>query len=304
MPFDLFGDFGFAGGQDVAPSPYQNNQLCINFYPEINKQNAKEPVALLGCPGLIPLANAPGGGAPAFSAAMTQWPQPSSVTNLPVRGQWVLPGSTKAIVVIGSAAYTAEMIAGVLTLRVVGSLASNSGPVCIRDNGAGGVVCIVDGSNGYYYVFGASGSAVGPIGTFVQITDAAFLGADRVAFIDGWWIFNQPGTQVFYTPKSTYSTAFVGSNFALIDSQTDNLVTLMDSKEELWLVGERHTEIWYDGGGQYFPFQRLVGTPLQVGCKAKHSIARFSADGEDGSGLVRAQRARRERHRAHQGPEL
>ena len=61
-----------------------------------------------------------------------------------------------------------------------------------------GTAVIVDGPNGYFYAYGTT-STIGPIGTFQQIHDPAFLGADRVAFIDGWWVFNQPGTQTFYT---------------------------------------------------------------------------------------------------------
>jgi hypothetical protein len=56
---------------------------------------------------------------------------------------------------------------------------------------------------------------------------------------------------------------------------------VIENKEELWLVGERTTEIWYDAGGQFFPFQRLVGTPLQVGCKAWASICQLSQGGTD-----------------------
>lgn len=289
MGFDVFGDFGFVGGHDPAPDPYQNAQQCINYYPEVNKQNPKEILALLGCPGLTQLVAAPGGGAPGFSSSMTAWPQPSSVTNLPVRGLWEMPGGQTAIAVIGSVVYlvgiqtaaTSTSFA-VLKLTKIGFTNTATGPVSIRDNGPGGVAVIVDGPYGYYYVFGSAGSAVGPVGTFTRIIDTAFLGADRVAFIDGWWIFNQPGTQVFYTPAQQYGTTFNGSNFALKDSSTDLLIAVIESKEQLWLLGERTTEIWYDAGGQYFAFQRLVGTPLQVGCKAKFSVARFNSEGQDG----------------------
>lgn len=287
MSFDLFGDFTFAAGHDPAPDPYQNTQLCINWYVEVNKQKPKEALALLACPGLVQLVAAAGGGAPGFTSTMTAWPPPYSGPTLPVRGCLVLPGQQQAITIIGNTCYLVTASAPTstafptLNLTAVGTLQTSAGPVCIRDNGAGGVVCIVDGPYGYYYVFGP-GATIGTIGTFVQITDPAFLGADRIAFIDGWWIFNQPGTQHFYWPSATYSTTFVGSNFALNDAQTDNLVTLMDNKEELWLVGEVHTEIWFDAGQPYIPWQRLVGTPLQVGCKAKHSIARFNAEGQDG----------------------
>ena len=219
----------------------------------------------------------------------TSWAKPYTGTAVPVRGLWVLPGRTQAIAIIGSGCYivtyTQSDTSVLPTLSLgnsVGTLLTTGGQVRIRDNGLGGVAVIVDGPNGYYYVYGTAGSAVGPVGTFVQITDTNFLGSFSVAFIDGWWIFQQPFTQKFYTNSAPYSTTFDASYYAYKDSFSDNLVAVMESKEELWLLGEQTTEIWYDAGGQYFPFQRLVGTLLQVGCKAPYSVARFSAGGQDG----------------------
>lgn len=209
------------------------------------------------------------------------WPLPSAITNLPGRGAWELPGGKQSLWVIGNGCFlmtVATPLTGstqaAFTIKRVGTLNTNTGPVSIRDNGVGGTAVIVDGPYGYYYTVATQ--------AFIQITDPAFLGADRVAFIDGWWVFNQPGTQVFYTPTSTYSLAFNGSNFALKDGATDLLVSLIENKEELWLIGEKTTEVWYDAGGQFFPFQRLVSTMLQVGCSAKHSVARFNSENSDG----------------------
>ena len=280
-PLQLFGDFGFAGGQDVAPDPSQNRQICINYYAEVNKQNPKEVLALLGTPGLVQLCAAPGGGAPGFSSTMTTWPLPSTITDLPVRGFWVLPGSQTALVVIAATCYLVTMAAPAtatsfpqLALTNVGTLLTGSGPVCIRDNNAGGYAVIVDGPNGYFYSIATQ--------AFTRITDPAWLGATSVAFIDGWWIFNQPGTQTFYTNVPQYSTTFQGAYYALKDAFTDNLVALIELKELLWLIGETTTEIWYDAGGQYFGFQRLSGTLIQAGIKAAASLSRFSTEGADG----------------------
>src|SRR5581483_6676215 len=79
-----------------------------------------------------------------------------------------------------------------------------------------------------------------------------------------------------------YATNFNASLFNLKDAFSDNLMAVAENKEELWLPGETTTEIWYNAGGQYFPFQRLIGTLLQVGCKATHSIARLTTEGQDG----------------------
>lgn len=288
MPLEVFGDFSFVGGEDTSANPYQDRQQLINWYVEVSPSKAaKEVKSLLGCPGLIQVAAAPGGGAPGFSSLMTEWPQPSTVTNLPVRGAWVLPGSNQGLVVMANACYLVTIVSagsttvpGVLSLTQVGTLNTNAGPVCIRDNGVVGTAVLVDGPNGYYYGYN-SASAIG-LGIFQKITDPAFLGANTVAFIDGWWIFNQPGTQTFYTNGQPYSLAFNGSYFALKDASSDQLMGVIESKEELWLPGEKTTEIWYDAGGQYFPFQRLVATMLQVGCKATGSLARLSTEGQDG----------------------
>lgn len=286
----LFGDFGFVGGEDSAPDTRQNPQICINLYPEINNQNPKEVLALLGCPGLTQLVAASGGGAPGFSSSQTVWPQPYSGPYLPVRGAWVLPGGQSALVVISDVCYLLQPSSTPtyssfpeLTLTAVGTLLSTSGPVSIADdNGVGfgvgsfqvGIAVLVDGNNGYTYNYLTN--------TFAIISDPAFSGSDNVVMIDGWFVFNQPGTQGFYTPISPYSITFGNAYYALKDSSSDNLIAHAAHKELLWLIGERTTEIWYNAGGQYFPFQRLsTGVPLQYGCQAKHSVARVCSGGQE-----------------------
>jgi hypothetical protein len=278
MSLDLFGDFGFVGSDNTTANPYQDRQQTINWYVELSpSKGSKTEVALLGCPGLIQLATA----GPTLPPLGNSWPAPSAVTNLPVRGAWVLPGKVKALVVIARTCYLVTVVSygssttpGVINMTSVGTLQTSTGPVVIRDDGVGLFAVIVDGPFGY--LFSAATSAL------TQINDPAFLGATHVAFIDGWWIFNQPNTQVFYTNAAQYSTAFKGSNFALKDAATDLLMGVIENKEELWLIGESTTEIWYDAGGAYFGFARLVGTMLQAGCKARYSIARLFSEGQDG----------------------
>lgn len=154
------------------------------------------------------------------------------------------------------------------------TMLTSSGPVCIRDNATGGIAVIVDGPNGY--VVNIARQEV------TQITDPAWLGSDRVAFIDGWLVFNWPGTQTFYTSPLYWNgfSPMDATFFALKDSSTDKLVTFMENIRELWLVGERTTELWFDAGNQAFPFSRLQGVTPQHGCAAPQSIARV------GDGIV------------------
>jgi hypothetical protein len=113
---------------------------------------------------------------------------------------------------------------------------------------------------------------------FGQITDPGFLGAQRIAFIEGWLIFNEPGTRTFYTTGPTpYTLLFPGLFFALKDSSTDNLITLFENNREVWLVGERTSEVWFNAGGANFAFQRIPGVGPQIGCAAVNSITRTGA---------------------------
>lgn len=325
-------DFGFTGSSYPAPNPFQDLQSSINYYMEFSGEpGSKMPGTLLGCPGKNPIAQLPTVGQ--------------------VRGAWVLPGGTQTIWVSGSTAYLQTMTAPAtqtsiaqFAVTTIGSLLTNSGPVVIRDNGAGGYAVIVDGPYGYYYRIDGAGSfqftggvtntsttvtwpgtvptslIVGsvitsasgfiPAGTTItdisvvsgsltisqpatgtnasdtltvtlsgydKIRDPNFLGSDRVDFIDGWLLFNQPGTQNIYTTAPVpYTLIFQGAFFAKNDSGSDNVVTHMAHNREWWVIGERHSEVWDDTGvSPNFAFSRIPGVAPQIGCAAPQSIARL-----------------------------
>lgn len=267
MPYQG-GDFGFVGQSYTAPDPYQDRQRTLNYYPEFSQDDkSKTPVALLGCPGLNEILN--------FAVTTSGIAIPDSGG---VRGIWVLPGGTDALWVVGRTVILTQMTVPATQTSIaqfsktfIGNLNTNTGPVCIRDNGPGGYAVIVDGQYGYLYTIG---------GGLAQITDPAFLPADRVAFIDGWLIFNHVGTQTFFTNAPTpYTVTFSGSFYALKDSSSDNLITLMENNRELWLIGERTSEVWYNAGGANFSFSRIPGVSPQIGCAAPQSIARLGTLG-------------------------
>ena len=159
----------FVGSSYQAPDLLQSAEDSINFYIEkAQVSTAKEPNALLGCPGLAAVVSSMGTG--------------------PVRGCWVLPGGQQALVVVASSLYcvtitvqaTANTIP-VYTAVYIGALLTNSGPVVMRDNGVlqngvGGYCLIVDGTYGYYYLL----SGTQYINTF-QGTLTAGYESDRIA---------------------------------------------------------------------------------------------------------------------------
>ena len=128
----------------------QDAEAAINFYLEVAEvDGAKEPVAMLGTPGLNTILT-------------------TSVGS--VRGLWPLPEGQQALAVVGNQCYLVVIqVAGtattepVLSGSVVGTLLTNAGPVSMRDNGViqngeGGYVLIVDGIYAYYYRISGSGT--------------------------------------------------------------------------------------------------------------------------------------------------
>jgi hypothetical protein len=136
------------------------------------------------------------------------------------------------------------------------------------------------------------------IPVFGQVTDPGFLGSNRIAFIEGWLIFNQPNTRTFFTTgPSPYSVLFPGLFYALKDSSTDNLVTFYENQRELFLIGERTSEVWYNSGtsgatNEGVVFDRVPGVGPQVGCAAWASITRLGesliwlAKNEQGENII------------------
>lgn len=349
-------DPGFVGVSYQAPMTLQDAENAINWYIEVAEvDGAKEPIALLGTPGLNAIISTQVG---------------------PVRGLWPLPGGLTALCVTGNTVYlikttvpaTQSSIAQ-FSATAVGTMLTNSGPVVIRDNGVifngqGGYAIIVDGSTtAYYYNIAGpstvsfaggvtngstlvslpgvlpSGLVISPtafvstvdsllpgntsivsinysapsitlaapatgtnaadtltlsIPQFGQLSDAGFLGADHITFIEGWLTFNQPGTRTFFTTGPVpYTINFPGTSFALKDSSTDNLVTMMENDRENWFVGERTSEVWYNAGNATgVTFSRIPAVGPQVGCSAKYSITRLGqnlcwlAKNEQGENVV------------------
>jgi hypothetical protein len=264
------GDIGFVGQAYDAPDPYQDSQKAVNWFVEVSQdEKSKTPTALLGAPGLNVTFD--------FSITTSGIAIPNTGG---VRGCWVLPGGVDALWVVGTTVILTRMTVPATQTSIaqfakffIGNLLTNSGPVSIADNGFASVTptaCIVDGPYGYYYDINAS--------TLTQIVAAGFLGADKVDFIDGWFLFTQPGTQKLYTTGPTpYSLLFPGAFFAQKDSSSDNIVTHKANNREWWIIGERTSEVWYDAGGTNFAFSRIPGVAPQIGCSAKHSIARLGS---------------------------
>lgn len=248
-------DFGFIGTSYVAPSIYQSDAECVNFFAEI------DPTKQAGERGIVALYPTPG--------LLLQLTLPAAS---PVRGMFTVTGGEYFIAVSSNKVYKVDQT---MTATQIGTLATGSGYVSISDNqtGSGLVAYLADGTNRYTYDFTSSTFATLPS------TDGPWQGATVVDSVDGYNIYNQPDTYNWACTdlNSQLSTqALYGS----ANGYPDNIVSMIVDRRQVYLLKEVTTEVWTDVGNIIsgivsFPFQRVPGTMMQSGCGAPFSVARF-----------------------------
>jgi hypothetical protein len=149
------------------------------------------------------------------------------------------------------------------TASFKGSLLTSTGHVSIA--AIDDEIMVVDGSKGYTYIVST--------GTYAQISDSDFpSGAKVVTAQDSYFIVVKDATGQFYISSLNDGQTWSALDFATAEGGPDNLVTCISDRRELWLLGERTTEIWTNTGGS-FPFERVSGIFIQHGCAARFSLA-------------------------------
>ena len=235
-------------------------QRSVNLYMQSDEgKGGKVPVALVGTPGLRP------------------WSQPVLPGGAQGNVRALLPLSTGFLLAVVGA-YILRLNASGQVVSTAGPIATSVGPVSVEENGIDALV--VDGVSRY---------AVRLV-TWSMATLSAGA-ADRVAFIDGYFICNRPNTQEIDI-SGLYATTFDSLDFAAAEGFPDRVVSLIADHRELWLFGTQSTEVWTNSGNVDFPFRRIDGAFIQTGCAAPSSVCRvdnsvmwLGAD-RDGQGIV------------------
>lgn len=229
------------GGFYRARSPIANAQRCVNLYPEKNPEDAEAPLTLYPTPGLISI------GVP---AAIGPWRGLYYATNNQLYG------------VLGNFIYSIDPNANVVQLGPL--LDPRLTPVGMVDNGQ--VMIVVDGSLQGYTINLANN-------VYSEIGDANFLGATRCDYLDTFTLFNQPGTRNWYSSLSN-QVAFDPTYLVAKSGFPDQLSTLIVMHREIWLLGQKTSELWSNNGGATFPFGIMSGIFIEHGCIAPYSVAK------------------------------
>lgn len=229
-------------GAYEARSVIADAQRCVNLYPEKNLEGAAAPYTYYPTPGLTALTQGPVGA---------------------VRGLYFATNNELFAVIGGNAYYVDSS----WTLTLLGPLVTDgAGLVDMQDNGV--TLVIVDGTSAGYRVDLKTHE-------FSRLDDrtGAFVGANSVAYIDGFMLFNHPNTNQFYCTLLN-QLEFDALYFASKTTYPDRLVTVNVKGSEIWLIGQKTTEVWYNAGNSAFPFAEITGTGISVGCCALWSVAK------------------------------
>ncbi len=236
-------------GAYEARSIIADAQRCINLFQETNPKDSPFPFTLYPTPGL-PLLTAPPVAGPA-------------------RAEYTASNGN-FYTVIGANVYT---VSPAYVWTLLGTLTTSSGFVSIWDNTL--AVVIVDGTpNGFAIKLADN--------TYGAISATNFFGANTVGYLDTYLLFNRPGTNEWYWTFSnaTYEmlvggTAFDPTDIAAKTGGNDNIVGLAVMHREVWLIGEKTSEVWFDAGATDFAFQAMPGAFVEHGCTAAGSIAKY-----------------------------
>lgn len=111
----------------------------------------------------------------------------------------------------------------------------------------------------------------------VRITDPDFPdNPSHVTYLDGFFIVNDEGTDLWFVSDLKDGSSWDGLDFASAESDPDKLRNVVGDHGELWLFGDRSTEVWQNTGQADFAFERLEGAKIQWGVHAPWSVSRYA----------------------------
>ncbi len=226
------------GQSYVARSVNAADNRLINLFPEATPEGGKEAGFFSRCPGLRKVTTVGFG---------------------PIRGIWRL--GAYAYVVSGSELYKVD---STWTTTFIGFV-SGTGPVSMSDNG----IQLFVACNPQSYIYNTNTSV------FQQITDPGFPGAGNVGYLDGYFVFNEPGTQKVWVTSLLDGLTVDPLDFASAEGAPDMLVALICDHREVWLFGTNSIEVWYNAGLADFPLTRIQGAFNEIGCSAPYSVAKL-----------------------------
>jgi hypothetical protein len=251
---------GFVGPSFPAQSAVWDSERSINFYPDIAPPSAgatpKSHGMLVPRPGLKLFAWTPNG---------------------PIRGIWA--GDNTMYCVGGETVYS---ISSTGAATAVGNIPGSTGigPVYFQQNG--NQLMLVD-----YSVSAPSGAFPGKVFLVGSGTISSEFSGFDLEYFDSFYIslFNGGSSDPNYVGAGAFNQLNTSNSLDGTTWQALNYICKTGSSDLLWktavlggnlfLFGQKTTEIWYDAAGQYFPFARVPGGVINIGLLSPFSMVKF-----------------------------
>lgn len=249
----------FVGPSFPAQSPVWDSERAINWYPDTAMPSdgaaPKNRGMLVPRPGLKLFATTPQG---------------------PVRAIWT--GDNVMYAVGGQDVYSISS-GGVAT--AIGTIpgATGTGPAVFSQNG--NQLLLTDYSvsapgafPGAVFLVGASSVTKKFSGFGLDYFDSFFIslfngGASDPNYV-GSGAFNQMNVS-----NSLDGTTWDALNYVCKTGASDLLWQIAVMGGNLFLFGQKTTEVWYDAGNPLFPFARVPGGVINIGCLSPFTVVKF-----------------------------
>jgi len=216
-----------------------NPQRLVNLYPtnSFGQESAKTPKALYRTPGTKLFATLPNAG---------------MVRNVLEYRNELYVVSDNILYVVGPSANATRL----------GTLNTYSGYVSMINNGT--QLMLDDGLNGYTYTFSTY--------VFATIADADFDPSGYVTTQATRAIFIRPDTSEFAISALDDFTSYDVLDFATAESIPQRGVAPFATATDLYILGEKNTEVWSLTQDSLFPYVVRTGVNIPYGLAAKKSI--------------------------------
>lgn len=214
-----------------------SDQRLLNMYAEQMPENAKESVSLYNTPGCKPVKRI------GYDA---------------IYGIYYM--APFLYVVSGNSVFRVDEDFNAVN---IGNIGTTSGVVRFADNGSQILAVKTDGDG---YIITDS--------TVELIQSDNFPIASDVTYNSGRFVVTQKDSGRFYWSGLLDGHSWTALGYATQESNPDNVVGIEENRGDLWIFGDKTTEIWTPSGNADLPFQRIGSGILNIGCKATASITK------------------------------
>ncbi|HUD64657.1 MAG TPA: hypothetical protein VMQ17_08770 [Candidatus Sulfotelmatobacter sp.] len=231
--------FSFCGPSYASQSVSADCQICRNWYLEaVESQMGKSAFVLYPRPGLNLVYQL--GGAP-------------------MRGETTVQGRTFAVQ--GTTLW--ELLAGGgKTNR--GAIASDGLPVSLA--GGGTQLLIASQQRAWVYDLKAN--------TLTEVTATIGLPVAQVAYFFGFFVALIAGQNKLQASAANDATTWPGASFTGVQNFTEPPIALFVDHEQLWVLGPKGIQPYYNSGNFPFPFDAIQGGYIENGLGAAAAIAK------------------------------